>query len=87
MSLMRTWTHGGGLLSFVGLIPFLGALVHLVWGIVMAVVVVEEIHQLTRGKAVAVVLIPVALLALCACIAFFTVGMTLFGLMNAAQNQ
>jgi len=54
-------------LGILAIIPFLGGIINLfvsIWGIVVSVVVLENVHKLTRGKAIIVVLIPVILLIL-----------------------
>ena len=49
------------------IIPFLAGIVNFlvsIWGIVVSVVILENVHKLTRGKAVMVVLIPIIVLVL-----------------------
>lgn len=76
--LFNAIAHGHGLVSFAGLIPFLGWLVSLVWGFVINVVVVEAVHGLPRDKAIIVVAIPFVLGLLCACVAMVTIGLGAF---------
>ncbi len=59
----------GDLPAWAGIIPFLGAFVAL-WSIPVAVIVTERVHKISTGKAVAVVLIPVALAVLLGLAAF-----------------
>lgn len=70
--------HGCGLVSWIGVIPFVGGLVSLVWGTIVAVVVTREVHRLTTGKAAAVVLIPLLLLLTCLIIVAVIVGAAIF---------
>lgn len=66
--LFQVYGHGNGLLGWtgvLGIIPFLGqliALAVLIWGIVVMIVAVREVHRTTTGKAVAAVLIPIVVL-------------------------
>ena len=51
-----------GWLGALALVPFLGNVISLlvsIWGIVVSVVILENVHKLTRRNAVIVVLIPV----------------------------
>jgi len=59
----------GYLTAWAGVIPFLGAVLSL-WGIPVAVIITERVHRISMGKAVAVVLIPVAVVFLVAMLAF-----------------
>jgi hypothetical protein len=76
-----------GLISLVvGLIPFLGSLASFALGIysvVLAIFAMMAVHRLSGGKATAVVLIPVAILLVLACIAVFVV----IGLIAAAVQE
>ena len=47
------------------IVPGCGGLVALVWGIVVAVVGLSEVHGISRGKAAAAVLLPLVLLCCC----------------------
>ena len=76
-SLYIAMSHGNGLVSWASVLPGLGHLAAFVWGIVVAVTILEEVHGLERGKAVAVVLIPAALLLLCACAALMFSGLAI----------
>jgi len=54
-------------LGILAIIPLLGGIINLfisIWGVVVSVVVLENVHKLTRGKAIIVVLIPVIVLIL-----------------------
>jgi hypothetical protein len=70
----RTWAHGGGLAAWLGVVPYAGAVIGGIWGLVIAVPVIEEVHRLSRGKAIAVILIPVILGVLCCSAALMLIG-------------
>lgn len=76
---------GTGLVSWVGVIPFVGGLIQL-WGIPVAVVATEQVHGLDRTKAVMVVLIPVVLLLLFCCAASIFFGSAILKFLQT-QNQ
>jgi hypothetical protein len=46
-------------------IPFVGGLISLVWSIVLQVIGLADLHRTSQGKALAAVLIPMALCCLC----------------------
>ena len=82
IELFRAQSHAA-ILSWLGIlaiIPFLGGVVNFlisVWGIVVNVTILENVHKLTRGKAIIVVLIPVILsilLVVIGSIAYFGVS-------------
>ncbi len=81
--LFRVFLHAQ-LTNWASLIPFVGGVVAAVWGIVVAVVTLEEVHGLSRGKAVAVVLIPVLLLSACCAVLVTMFGIALLGGAGAA---
>ncbi len=57
---------GAGLVSWIGVIPFIGGLIQL-WAIPTMIVSTEEVHSLDRTKAVLTILIPAVLALLCCC--------------------
>ena len=60
------------------LVPVVGGLIALVWGIVLAVLGVSSLHRTTEGKASAAVLLP--LILCCVCLALFALfGAALVG--------
>lgn len=61
MGLMRAYTHGPGLIGWVGVIPCIGGIVAFFWGVAAAVVIIAENYRMSVGKAVVVVLIPLFL--------------------------
>jgi len=70
-------------LNWITVIPLLGVFLGFlagVWQIVVSVVAVENVYRLSRGKAIAVVLIPLAMLFILAfCFVFFVGTAFLFG--------
>ena len=70
-----------GWLGILTLIPYLGGIVTFlasIWGIVVSIVILENVHKLSRGKAIIVVLIPVVVLIL-----LVTIGaLAYFGVAN-----
>ena len=74
------------LLSWLGAIPILGILVGIaigIYGVVLSVIGVREVHTTTTGRAVAVVLIPAAIFALLAII----IGVTIVAILAAAFSS
>lgn len=69
-ALFNVSAHGHAILSAANVIPVLGSLVALVWGVVVGVVTLEEVHGLSRGRAVVVMLIPVLLGLACVAVLF-----------------
>ncbi len=80
LSLFRVLGHGSGLVSWAGIVPVVGSLAGL-WSIPIAVIAVEDLYGLTRGKAIAVVLIPVAVLLLLFCAGLAVVGGSFLAMM------
>jgi hypothetical protein len=71
--LFKALGHGSGLVSWAGIVPIIGGLIGL-WSIPVAVISVEELYGLGRGKAIAVVLIPVVFLMTLACVGVAVLG-------------
>ena len=69
--------------SLAQVIPFVGGLVALVWGMVLAVKGIQRMHRTTTGKAAAAVLLPVVLVALC----IFLAMIAILGLIFAAGHR
>ncbi|MDH3283296.1 MAG: YIP1 family protein [Acidobacteriota bacterium] len=71
MGLYKAWGHGPGLLGWagvIGAIPCAGWILLIplwIWQLVIGVLLVEQIHELTRGRAVAAILIPLAIFMVC----------------------
>lgn len=61
----RTVAYAGGSTSLFQLIPVCGSLVGGVWNLVLVVIGLKEMHEISTGKALAAVLLP--LIACCAC--------------------
>ncbi|MEE8137818.1 MAG: YIP1 family protein [Thermoanaerobaculia bacterium] len=55
-------------------VPFAGGLITLVWSIFLLVVGLSDLHRTTQGRALAAVLIPVALCCVCAVVAIVVFG-------------
>jgi hypothetical protein len=51
-------------IQLVSWIPILGGLVALVWGVILSILGIREVHNTTTGKAALVVLIPAIVLGL-----------------------
>jgi hypothetical protein len=64
-------------------VPGCGSLVAIVWGLVVLIIGLGEIHRCGPGKAAAAVLSPAILICVCCCGAL---GMTMPALMKELQN-
>jgi hypothetical protein len=64
------------------IVPFVGGLIAMVWGIFLYVVGLSTLHKTTQGKALAAVLIPVALCCVCLILVFLGVGAAIFSAAN-----
>jgi hypothetical protein len=69
--------------SLAQVIPFVGGLVALVWGMVLAVKGIQRMHRTTTGRAAAAVLLPVVLVAVC----IFLAMIAILGLVFAAGHH
>jgi len=73
------------LITWVSIIPVLGwplAVLSGLWLLVVAVVIVEHVHQIERAKAIAVVAIPVVIVIVIMGITMAMVGLTALALMR-----
>jgi hypothetical protein len=70
--------------NLANIIPFVGGLAALVWGLILMVMGTVRMHRTTQGKAIAGVLIP--LLLCCVCIAV-AVALVIGGLAAAFANR
>ncbi len=70
--------------SLAAVVPILGGLIAFVGTIVLYVIGFTEVHRTTTGKAVAAVLIPIALCCVCAIIMAFVFGASMAAMMGAA---
>ena len=61
MGLLRAFGHASAPQAL-GIIPILGSFIGSIWSIVCAVIAVREIHKLSTGLSVVVVLIPVVVI-------------------------
>ena len=66
--------------SIFNIIPFCGGIIGFVYTLVLLVIGLSEVHQISRGKAAAVVLVPVLL---CGCCCIGTGGLAMAGLLSA----
>jgi hypothetical protein len=62
-----------GVANLAYVVPFVGAAIAIVWGVVMQVIGLKRMHHTTTGKAVAAILVP--WLVCCVCIIIFVVAM------------
>jgi len=63
-----------GWLGILAIIPFIGVIINIIvgiWGFVVSVIILENVHKLARGKAIIAVLLPIVVLVGLAAIAFF----------------
>ena len=61
---------------FFEIIPFIGGLISLVWAMVLYTIGIKEVHKLSPGQAILVVLLPLILFCLCCCVsATWIIGM------------
>lgn len=67
LGLVRAYGHGNGLIGFLNFFPCLGNIAVLIWGIVCAVVVVEEWYKLSLGKAIAAVAAAILVMVIIFC--------------------
>jgi hypothetical protein len=63
-------------------IPIVGGLVALVWRIYLMLLGVQQLHKTTQGKALAGILLPVALCCVCAILGIVLAGAALFSAFN-----
>ena len=63
-------------------IPLVGGLVALVWRIYLMVLGVQQLHKTTQGKALAGILLPVALCCVCAILGIALAGAAIFSAFN-----
>ncbi len=66
--------------SALGIIPIIGGLVGGIWSIICAIKAVKETQSVSQGAAVAIVLIPVAIVLAIVMIFAFVIGMALMGI-------
>lgn len=62
-------TAYSGVAQLANVVPFLGGLAAAVWGLILLVIGAQTLHKTTQGKAIAAVLIPVAICCVCVIIA------------------
>lgn len=65
----------GAVAQLASLVPFVGGMLALVWALVLYTIGLATVHRTSQGKALAAVLVPVALCCLClVLVGFFVVG-------------
>jgi hypothetical protein len=90
-ALFQVYGHGNGLIGWTGvlaIIPILGQLIGLaagIWGVIVMIVSVREVHRMSTGKAVAAVLIPIVVLIVVCGGIIAVVGLGAF--MAVMENQ
>ena len=67
-------------------VPVVGGLIALVWSIFLLVVGLSDLHRTTQGKALAAVLIPVALCCVCGVVAIVVFGAAGIAAFLASEN-
>ncbi|NJN64101.1 MAG: hypothetical protein HC882_03965 [Acidobacteria bacterium] len=78
LGLVRNVAHSTVLMSLIGFIPCCGAFIGLIWGLVVAVVIVQEWYKLTLGKAIAAVAVYFVVVLI---VVGITVALTMAGAM------
>lgn len=63
----------GSVTSLVSWVPAIGGLVALVWGVVLSILGIRELHSTTTGRAALVVLVPFAIVILLVSLIAFSV--------------
>jgi hypothetical protein len=79
--------HGVGLLYWVGVVPLAGPfllILALLWGAFVVVHLVEENYALSRGQAIAVVVIPAAFFCACVVVSAIMFGAGVAAIVGAA---
>ena len=65
--------------QFFQIVPFLGGMIATVWSLVLYIIGLKEVHKLSIGQALIVILLPLFLCCLCCCAAIFW-GISMVGL-------
>ncbi|HEX2254283.1 MAG TPA: YIP1 family protein [Thermoanaerobaculia bacterium] len=73
--------------NLAALVPFVGGLIQFVWGIILQILGIAELHQTSRGKAALAVLLPLVLCCLCGVALGVMFGAALFAAITGAANQ
>lgn len=69
-----------------GLIPILGGVVGGIWSLILAIRAVKETQQVTDGAAIAIVLIPAAIIGVLVFLLLVVLSIALFGAAAAANS-
>lgn len=86
MSLFRSLGYASAPQAL-SIIPFIGGIVGAVWSIILAIRAVKETQNVVDGTAVAIVLIPAAIVFVIVLILVLAVGMAILGLGAAAASS
>lgn len=68
--------------TLANIVPIVGGLIALVWGIILWVIGLSTLHRTTQGKALLAVLIPVILCCICAIVAGVLMGGAIMGALS-----
>ncbi|HEY8548853.1 MAG TPA: YIP1 family protein [Vicinamibacterales bacterium] len=83
---LRTLAYAHGSAAPIGIVPFCGGFVAMIWGIIAAIIGLAQVHETSTGKAAGAVLIPFVLC--CALLAIFaTAGVLAMLGIAAAANR
>jgi len=74
------------LVDVLSLVPFIGGLVAGIWHIVASITIVKTVHKLSSGKAVAAVLIPVAIILVIGIILAIAAATLFAGMMGSMMG-
>lgn len=75
----------GSVSNLAQVIPIAGGLIGGVWGIVLYIIGLAQVHHTTTGKAALAVLAPIGFCCVCVAIAFATMGAAIMGAIGANQ--
>jgi hypothetical protein len=73
--------------NLAALVPFVGGFIQFVWGIVLQILGIAELHQTSRGKAALAVLLPLLLCCLCVAGSIAAFGAAIFAALAGAASQ
>lgn len=68
------------------LIPFIGGLIAAIWGIVLQVIAIREAHEISQGKAILAVVLPMIICCIGMGVLFAIFGVALLGALGSAAN-
>lgn len=79
----RAFAHAQ-LIGWLSVIPLVGGFVSFLWGAAAAVVIVEEVHRVSVGRALAIVLLPLLALVLCCGVLLMLFGAAVWSAIQTA---